>query len=229
GAEFIAKRLSKQPQGKYRRFPLGINIGKSKIVPIEDAAEDYLKSFNLLVGFADYFTVNVSSPNTPDLRKLQGADYLPSLLKVLVDANRDLSVKTKRKRLPILVKIAPDLNFREIDFILETIANLGLDGIIAANTTLARPGKLAEVEEAGGLSGRPVGHRSTEIIRYISKSTSGRLPIIGVGGIMDTQSAGEKMDAGASLVQLYTGFIYRGPFFPRDVARALAHSHRDWV
>lgn len=229
GAEFIVKRLSKQPQGKFRRIPLGVNIGKSKVVPIEEAAEDYLKTFNLLAGYADYFAINVSSPNTPELRKLQGSDHLPNLLKALEDANRELSEESKRKRLPLLVKIAPDLNFREIDFILETVLDLGLDGIIATNTTLARPGKFAGVDEAGGLSGRPVGPRSTEIIRYISQSTAGRLPIIGVGGIMDPRSAGEKMDAGASLVQLYTGFIFRGPFFPRDVARALAHSQRDWV
>ena len=132
-------------------------------------------------------------------------------------------------KLPILLKIAPDLSYREIDSILETIMDLGYDGIIATNTTLARPGPFAEVEQAGGLSGKPVDKKSTEIIRYISWSTEGKLPIIGVGGIMDTQSAGEKIAAGASLVQIYTGFIYRGPFFPHDVAMALSHGHRKWV
>jgi dihydroorotate dehydrogenase len=229
GAEFVARRLGKQNRGRTRRIPLGINIGKSKKVPIEEAAEDYLKSFHLLADYADYFTINVSSPNTPGLRKLQGSDHLPALLKHLADANEKRSKDSGKTRLPILVKIAPDLSFREIDSILETVIELGYDGIVATNTTLARPGKFAEVDEAGGLSGKPVDQRSTDIIRYINRSTNGDLPIIGVGGIMDTKSAGEKISAGASLVQIYTGFVYRGPFFPREVAWALSHGHREWI
>ena len=229
GAQFVADRLAKQNKGRKRRIPLGINIGKSKKTSIEDAADDYLQSFNLLADYADYFTINVSSPNTPDLRKLQGSEHLPTLLKVLSDANQARSEKQGVSKLPILLKIAPDLSFREIDSILETILELGYDGIIATNTTLARPGSFADVNEAGGLSGRPVDRMSTDVIRYISKSTEGKLPIIGVGGIMDERSAGDKIAAGASLVQIYTGFIYRGPLFPRDVARALAHGHREWV
>ena len=229
GAEFVAARLAKQIRGRARRIPLGINIGKSKKTPIEDAAKDYLKSFHLLAEYADYFTINVSSPNTPDLRKLQGSDHLPALLKVLADANKERSKHEGVDRLPLLVKIAPDLSFREIDAILETIIDLGYDGIIATNTTLARPGSFADIDQAGGLSGRPVDQRSTDIIRYISRSTEGKLPIIGVGGIMDARSAGEKIAAGASLVQIYTGFIYRGPLFPRDVAMALSHGHRNWI
>ena len=229
GAEFVAARLAKQQKRSKRRIPLGINIGKSKKTSIEDAADDYLQSFNLLADYADYFTINVSSPNTPDLRKLQGSEHLPTLLKTLADANRDRSERLGVDRLPILLKIAPDLSFRDIDGILETIMELGYDGIIATNTTLARPGPFAEVDQAGGLSGKPVDKMSTDIIRYISRTTDGKLPIIGVGGIMDTVSAGEKIAAGASLVQIYTGFIYRGPFFPRDLARALAAGHSEWM
>lgn len=229
GAQFVADRLAKQNKGRKRRIPLGINIGKSKKTSIEEAADDYLQSFNLLAEYADYFTINVSSPNTPDLRKLQGSEHLPTLLKVLSDANDSRSERLRVKRLPILLKIAPDLSFREIDTILETILELGYDGIIATNTTLARPGPFADVDQAGGLSGRPVDRMSTDVIRYISRSTEGKLPIIGVGGIVDEKSAGDKIAAGASLVQIYTGFIYRGPLFPRDVARALAHGHRKWV
>jgi dihydroorotate dehydrogenase len=229
GAEFVAQRLAKQLKRLKRRIPLGINIGKSKIVDIEEATEDYLKSFHLLADYADYFTINVSSPNTPDLRKLQGADHLPTLLGEIMAANIARSEKLGINRLPILLKIAPDLSFHEIDFILETIMGLGYAGIIATNTTLARPGSFKEVDQAGGLSGRPLNRQSTDIIRYISKSTNRKLPIIGVGGIMDTESAGEKIAAGASLIQIYTGFIYRGPLFPHRLAWALAHGHRDWI
>ncbi|MDA9764321.1 MAG: quinone-dependent dihydroorotate dehydrogenase [Opitutales bacterium] len=228
GAQFVAARLAKQNKGLKRRIPLGINIGKSKKTSIEDAADDYLQSFNLLAEYADYFTINVSSPNTPDLRKLQGSEHLPTLLKVLADANNDRSERLGVGRLPILLKIAPDLSYREIDGILETMLALGYDGIIATNTTLARPGPFADVDQAGGLSGTPVDKKSTDIIRYISRSTESKLPIIGVGGIMDAKSAGDKIAAGASLVQIYTGFIYRGPLFPRDVAMALSHGHREW-
>lgn len=229
GAEFVARRIAKQNRIRKRRIPLGINIGKSKKVPIAEAADDYLKSFHALAEYADYFTINVSSPNTPNLRKLQGSDHLPDLLGALATANEDRSKRLTVDRLPLLVKIAPDLGFREIDSILETVQDLNYDGIIATNTSLARPGALAKVEQAGGLSGKPIDKRSTDIIRYISRSTEGKLPIIGVGGIMNTRSAGEKIAAGASLVQIYTGFIYRGPFFPHDLAWALSHGHRNWL
>ncbi|MBH55293.1 MAG: dihydroorotate dehydrogenase (quinone) [Opitutaceae bacterium] len=229
GAERVAERIRKQSRVVKRSIPLGVNIGKSKKVPIEEAAEDYLKSFDMLADYADYFTINVSSPNTPELRKLQGSEFLPELLGAIARANQDRSESQNKQRLPILVKIAPDLTYPEIDSILETVLELKFDGIIATNTTLSRPGAFAEIEQEGGLSGRPLDHLTTDIIRYIRLSTNGELPIIGVGGIMDAKSAGEKMAAGADLVQIYTGFIYRGPFFPRQLAWALSHSHRDWV
>lgn len=224
GAEKIAARLARQPGPGRRRIPVGINLGKSKATPLDQAVADYLGSFALLADHADYIAINVSSPNTPDLRKLQEEERLRELLAALTAANRDRGAQPGRTSKPLLLKIAPDLSFPQIDAVLEAIAEFGLDGIIATNTTLERPGAFAGVNEAGGLSGRPLNRRSTQIIRYIALATGGRLPIIGVGGISDAATAGEKLDAGATLVQVYTGMVYRGPFFARDVARALA----DW-
>ena len=225
GAPALATRLAKLPGPGRRAIPLGINLGKSKVTALDQAVEDYLGSFRLLADHADYLVVNVSSPNTPGLRELQDASWLKPLLAALVNENKARVAGGKPRR-PLLLKIAPDLSFPQIDAALGVIAELGLDGIIATNTTLTRPGFFAGVNEAGGLSGAPVRRRSTEIINYISRATTGRLPIIGVGGIMDEAAAGEKLDAGATLVQLYTGLIYRGPFFAAEVARAVAQRQR---
>jgi dihydroorotate dehydrogenase len=225
GAAALAQRLEKLSGPGRRAIPLGINLGKSKVTSLDKATEDYLGSFRLLADHADYVVVNVSSPNTPGLRELQDASWLQPLLAALVDENK-ARVAAGKPRRPLLLKIAPDLNWTQVDAALAVIAELKLDGIIATNTTLARPGALASVNEAGGLSGAPVRRRSTEIINYIARTTGGRLPIIGVGGIMDEEAAAEKLDAGATLVQLYTGLIYRGPFFAAEVARALAIRQR---
>ena len=225
GAAALAARLAKQPGPGRRAIPLGINLGKSKVTPLADATADYVGSFRLLADHADYLVVNVSSPNTPGLRELQDAAWLQPLLAALV-AENTARVAAGRPRRPLLLKIAPDLDFPQIDAALQVIADLRLDGIIATNTTLARPGRFAAVNEAGGLSGAPVRRRATEIIHYIARATGGRLPIIGVGGIMDEASAGEKLDAGATLVQVYTGLIYRGPFFAAELALALAQRQR---
>ena len=225
GADALAARLATQPGPGHRAIPLGVNLGKTKVTPLEQATEDYLGSFRLLADHADYVVVNVSSPNTPGLRELQDAAWLKPLLAALVGENKARAATGKARR-PLLLKIAPDLTFPQIDAVLGVITELGLDGIIATNTTLARPGPFAAVNEAGGLSGRPLRRRATEVITYIARATEGRLPIIGVGGIHDEESAGEKLDAGASLVQVYTGMIYRGPFFARDLAWALAERQR---
>jgi len=222
GSEAVAARLARQPGRGHRRIPLGVNLGKSKIVDIEKATADYLTSFGRLADHADYLVLNVSSPNTPNLRQLQDESRLRELLGAVSGANRARGAK----RVPLLLKIAPDLTWTQIDAVLAVIAEFGLDGIIATNTTLARPGSFATVNQAGGLSGRPLRRRSTEIINYIHRATLGRLPIIGVGGIDDAESAGEKLDAGATLVQVYTGMIYRGAFFPAELARALADRQR---
>ncbi|MEO5960613.1 MAG: quinone-dependent dihydroorotate dehydrogenase [Opitutaceae bacterium] len=226
GAEVIAARLARRPGPGQRRIPLGINLGKSKVADIDKATADYLASFSLLADHADYLVLNVSSPNTPNLRQLQDESRLRELVGAVTAASRTRTAQPGKRRVPLLLKIAPDLTWPQIDAVLGVIAEFGLDGIIATNTTLARPGFFAGVNEAGGLSGAPLRQRSTEIINYISRATHGRLPIVGVGGITDEKSAGEKFDAGAMLVQLYTGLIYRGPFFAAEVARALSDRQR---
>jgi len=220
GAERVAARLAKQPKPGQRRIPVGVNLGKTKLTPLDQAVEDYLASFARLADYADYMVLNVSSPNTPDLRKLQDEDRLRELLSAITGANLG-RVDAGKARKPVLLKIAPDLTFPQIDAVLGAIGEFGLDGIIATNTTLARPGVFASVDQAGGLSGKPVRKRSTEIINYVARATHGKLPIIGVGGIHNASDAGEKLDAGATLVQIYTGMIFRGPFFARDLAWAL--------
>jgi dihydroorotate dehydrogenase len=226
GAERVAARLARQPGPGRRRIPLGVNLGKSKAALLDKAVADYLTSFEKLADYADYLVLNVSSPNTPDLRKLQDEDRLRELLSAITAANRARAEQPGKSRKPVLLKIAPDLTYWQIDTVLATIEEFGLDGVIATNTTLARPGVFANANEAGGLSGRPLRARSTQIIRYISLSTGGKLPIIGVGGITDAESAGEKLDAGARLVQIYTGMIYRGPFFARALAHGLCERQR---
>ncbi len=221
GAEAVAARLAKQPGVGSRRIPLGINLGKSKVTPVEEAVSDYLKSFNLLADHADYMVVNVSSPNTPGLRSLQDEKPLRELLGALMTANREREKTAGKKRKPLLLKIAPDLNEPQLEAVLGVVLEYGLDGMIATNTTLARPGFFASVNEAGGLSGKPVRERSTEVIRYLVKASGGKLPIIGVGGITNLDTAQEKLDVGAVLVQVYSGMIFRGAFFARDLARGI--------
>jgi len=221
GAEAVARRLARLAPPGARRIPLGINLGKSRGAPLDKAVQDYLGSFELLADHADYIVINVSSPNTPDLRKLQEEHWLRELLSALAVANRARAASGRPLR-PLLLKIAPDLSFPQIDQVLAVIAEFGLDGIVATNTTLARPGWFSSVNQAGGLSGRPLRARSTEIVNYLGRVTGGKLPIIASGGVTDLASAAEKLDAGATLVQLYTGLIFRGPFFARDVARGLA-------
>lgn len=221
GAEAMAGRLAGLPKPGARRGVVGVNIGKAKGTPLEEAHSDYIRCLERLHPFADYITVNVSSPNTAGLRDLQEGGRLSGLLKTVREA-RDRTAPDRGGRwLPLFVKIAPDLEYRDIDAILEAIGTSGFDGIIATNTTISRPASAPDIDESGGLSGRPVAQASTARIRYISKVTNGRLPLIGVGGIVDAATAGEKCDAGAHLVQIYTGWVYRGPFFPREVAQAL--------
>ncbi len=226
GAAAVAARLARQPARGHRKIPLGINLGKTKVVSLEGATADYLASFELLADHADYVVLNVSSPNTPDLRKLQDEERLRELLSAISAANRARSTHAVKARVPVLLKIAPDLTWPQVDSVLGVISDYGLDGIIATNTTLARPGSFATVDQTGGLSGLPLRRRSTDVINYIARRMEGRLPIIGVGGICDCIAAGEKLDAGATLVQVYTGMIYRGPFFARDIAMALGERDR---
>lgn len=205
---------------------LGINIGKSKIVPNEAATEDYLKSFELAHPVADYIAVNVSSPNTPGLRELQKAEHLQELLATLQKKNVEMNAK------PLLVKIAPDLTEGEIEAIVDISLRLNIAGIIATNTTIKRDNLQTDRKEierigAGGLSGKPVRESSNTVIKQIYRHSNGKLPIVGVGGIFTAADAFEKIRAGASLIQSYTGFVYQGITFARDINFGLAKILRD--
>lgn len=211
-AAFVQQVLAHRPS-----CVLGVSIGKSKKVPIENAVEDYLRSFEIVYPVADYIAVNVSSPNTPGLRDLQKSDQLEELLQALQKRNRELSVQVGREReTPLLVKLAPELERSELHQLIEVFNRTNVAGIIAANTTTRRDGLLTAKEEVaacgeGGLSGKPLRGPSTSMIARIYNLTSGQVPIVGVGGIFTAEDAWEKICAGASLVQLYTGFIYEGP------------------
>jgi dihydroorotate dehydrogenase len=203
---------------------IGGNIGKNKATPNENAVEDYKICFNALFDHVDYFVVNVSSPNTPNLRELQDKKPLTQLLQVLKNEN----TKAKNPK-PILLKIAPDLTNAQLLDIISIVKDTKIDGVIATNTTISRERLVSkDKNETGGLSGKPLKDRSTEVIRFLSEKSNKAFPIIGVGGIHSVQDALEKLDAGADLIQLYTGFIYEGPKLIRDINKALlAQESRD--
>ena len=205
---------------------LGVSIGKSKITPLEEATEDYLASFELVYNVADYIAVNVSSPNTPQLRELQQSQQLSGLLSALQTRGRELEQR-HQKRVPLLVKLSPDLERRDLEMIVAVLESLQIDGIIATNTTISRENlssdpNLVTAAGEGGLSGKPLKSRSTQMIAQLYELTRGRIPLIGVGGIFTARDAWEKICAGASLVQLYTGFIYQGPNIANDINQGLA-------
>ncbi|MEI8342463.1 MAG: quinone-dependent dihydroorotate dehydrogenase [Verrucomicrobiota bacterium] len=220
GADAVAVRLGKlKATGNWPAVPVGLNIGKTKVTPIEEATADYLYSFEKLFPYADYFVLNVSSPNTPGLRTLQNKAALDELFKAVQRKNKELSGRAPAVLKPVLVKIAPDLEFSQIDEILELVWVYEIQGVIATNTTLDHSGIPKSKWQQGGLSGMPLRQKSTEIVRYIATKSSA--PVIASGGIFDADSAKEKMDAGASLVQLYTGFVYKGPALVREVRAAI--------
>ncbi|QEM08699.1 quinone-dependent dihydroorotate dehydrogenase [Mucilaginibacter rubeus] len=212
GVDIAAERIAafrRDPKNANKGLIIGGNIGKNKVTPNEDAVSDYIKCFDRLFDVVDYFVVNVSSPNTPGLRALQEKGPLMEILNTLQQRNNKNGVSR-----PILLKIAPDLTDSQLDDIVDIVQQTGIAGLIATNTTISRenlssPSKLKE--ETGGLSGKPLTKRSTEVIAYLHKKSNGSFPIIGVGGIHSAEDAIEKLNAGASLVQLYTGFIYEGP------------------
>ena len=216
GVDQIVNRLKKNIN-----VIIGGNIGKNKDTPNEKAADDYLICFQKLYDHVDYFAVNVSSPNTPHLRDLQNTEGLRSILIPLIDENK------KRSNKPILLKISPDLNNSDILSIVDLIQELKIDGIITTNTTLSREKLKSDNKlksQKGGLSGAPLRNRSTEVISLIHKYSKGNVPIIGVGGIMSADDALEKLNAGASLIQVYTGFIYNGPSFIYKINREIIKS-----
>ena len=209
---------------KEQRVLVGGNIGKNKLTPNKDAAKDYLICFDALFEHVDYFVVNVSSPNTPGLRELQDKKPLTDLLKKLKRENTKLAKEYTSSEKPILLKIAPDLTDNQLMDIISIVKTSKIDGVIATNTTIERKGlksHLTLAEEKGGLSGKPLTNRSTEVIRFLSEKSKHSFPIIGVGGIHSAQDALDKLEAGASLVQLYTGFIYEGPSLIKRINKAI--------
>ncbi|MEK7613794.1 MAG: quinone-dependent dihydroorotate dehydrogenase [Patescibacteria group bacterium] len=212
GARAVKSRLEKSP----RRVPLGVSLGKLKTVELPNAPEEYATSYEALYDYGDYFVVNVSSPNTPGLRTLQDKEALIAIVSRL-NAFRD----TQKVKKPLLVKIAPDLTDEAIEEVLLVCRDHALDGIIATNTTLSREGISEHQEEVGGLSGVPLRRRATEVVRFIHQKMPS-LPIIGVGGIFTAEDAYEKIRAGASVIQVYTGFIYQGPWIAWQINRRLA-------
>jgi dihydroorotate dehydrogenase len=209
---------------KEHRVLIGGNIGKNKVTPNNKATLDYVICFEALFDHVDYFVVNVSSPNTPGLRELQDKEPLTNLLNKLKYQNTKLATKKKAKERPILLKIAPDLTDSQLLDIIDIVAITKIDGIIATNTTISRKNLKSHqliFEESGGLSGQPLRERSTEVIRFLSEKSNKAFPIIGVGGINSAQDALEKLDAGADLIQLWTGFIYEGPSLVKKINKAI--------
>jgi dihydroorotate dehydrogenase len=219
GAKAAAAKLARnRPKG----LILGGNIGKNTLTPNEKAVDDYEAVFTAIYDGVDYFVVNVSCPNISDLRKLQDQDSLEKILGRIMDLRKE-----KEIRKPVLLKISPDLNNQQLDETLEIVKRLKLDGIVATNTTVSREGLKTSPEEIqaignGGMSGAPITARSLEVVRYVHQKSEGKLPIIAVGGIMSVQDALNMLDAGATLIQLYTGFIYEGPGLVRRINRAIA-------
>ncbi len=217
GADVAAGRLKhlKERNGVI----IGGNIGKNKVTPNEQAVDDYIYCFHALYDYVDYFVVNVSSPNTPGLRDLQEKEPLMHILNTLQSLNNE-----KSNAKPILLKIAPDLTDSQLDDIVDIVNETKIAGLIATNTTISREGLKSSptlVKEAGGVSGKPLTDRSTEVIRYLSQKSGGSFPIIGVGGIHSAKDALDKLAAGASLVQVYTGFIYQGPGLVSEICKGI--------
>lgn len=206
-----------------RGFVLGVSLGKQKDTPLAEAVEDYRLGLRAVYPWSDYLAVNVSSPNTPGLRKLQGGRYLEHLLGELVREGNELARQHGVTPRPLLVKIAPDLTDPELETILAAVEAAAIPGVIATNTTVSREGLSRDprAEETGGLSGRPLEARATEVVARVRQLTGGRLPVIGVGGVEDAAGARRKIDAGASLVQLYTGLVYQGPGVAGRILRGI--------
>ncbi|SFM72586.1 dihydroorotate dehydrogenase [Algoriella xinjiangensis] len=219
GVDFAIEQIKKLPHRE--NYIIGGNIGKNKLTPNEDAVDDYVKCFNALFDYVDYFVVNVSSPNTPGLRDLQEKEPLLYILKYLQQYNNQNEIPK-----PILLKIAPDLTDSQLDDIIDIVSESKIAGVIATNTTISREGLKSDpeiVKEAGGVSGKPLKERSTEVIHYLSEKSNKAFPIIGVGGIYTAEDAIEKLEAGASLLQVYSGFIYEGPTIVSNICKGLVN------
>ncbi len=220
GADAVVEHLRSANQRM--KIPIGWQLAKNKETPLENAAEDYVYTMRALYPYADYFSINVSSPNTPGLRTLQNKEFLLDLVKTVTQESQKFASNTIAK--PVLVKLAPDLTSDELDDALASIADGGAQGIIATNTTISRDGLRTKTSETGGLSGRPLAAKSLDMVRAIALRTEGKLPIIGVGGIFHADDAKRMFDAGASLIQIYTSFIYEGPAAVKNIISVLAKS-----
>lgn len=223
GVEEFCKKLKQ----KKSNIVIGGNIGKNKITPNDSAINDYVINFDKIHEYVDYFAINVSSPNTPNLRELQDKEPLKKLLSTLKQKNSEKNIQK-----PILLKIAPDLTNAQLDDIIEIVDETKIDGLIATNTTISRNGISYTKEQiesfgSGGLSGKPLKDRSTEVIRYLHQKSEGKFPIIGVGGVFTAEDAIEKLEAGASLIQVYTGFIYEGPAIVKKINRGLIKYYKN--
>jgi dihydroorotate dehydrogenase len=238
GAEAVAARLADwRTAGRWPKHPVGINLGKSKVTPLSEAAGDYARSFAAIWKQVDFVVVNVSSPNTPNLRQLQDPKALDEILSALQEVNEAMAranepataprpEETRPRLRPVLVKVAPDLTFEALDEVLALVGPRQVAGIVATNTTLARPTvsdpiRQQRYAETGGLSGRPLRERSTEVVRHLYRQTRGTVPILGVGGIHSAEDAWEKITAGASLLQIYTGLVFEGPGLPKAIVEGL--------
>ena len=226
GVEAAVPRLRELAESP-RDFVVGVSLGKQKETDLANAVNDYVTVMRAVYPYSDYLAVNISSPNTPGLRELQGGRYLEELLRGLGEENGRMAAANKTAARPMWVKVAPDLALAELDEILSTLLGVGIDGIIIANTTLARDGLLDPAQaEAGGLSGHPLRSRSTTLIAHVHRQTGGALPIIGVGGVTTAADVREKLDAGASVVQLYTAMVYHGPGLAGRILRDLNRPDR---
>jgi len=221
GSEVMAEKLSKQIAIKWASVPVGINLGKSKITPNEEAEQDYAGTMERLWQYADLFVVNVSSPNTPNLRELQAGSELDRILTACNATNANAAQAAGTNPKPILVKVSPDLSDDQLRAVADAALAQGCAGIVATNTTTSRPNEGKVMNQSGGLSGKPLQIRSTEVIHLLYAHTNGTLPIVGVGGISDVESAWEKVAAGASLLQLYSALVFEGPGVNRAINKGL--------
>lgn len=222
GVYSLVKNIDRYYPKKIRKVPLGINIGKGKATPIENALDDYIEGYKAVANTADYITINISSPNTPNLRMLQGVSYLEPLLKGFMEVRKFRSKESGTSNPPCLVKISPDEPLALVDQIVGLILDNGFDGVIACNTSVEAPTEWqGQNLPKGGISGRPIEKKSTEIIRFINKLTNGKLPTIGSGGVHDLESAQRKLDAGASLIQIYSSMVFRGPLWPSRLGKRI--------
>lgn len=230
GAAVTARRIAAARRGRGAGIPIAVNIGKSRTASIEDAAVDHLASFRLLRGVADLVVVNVSSPNTPGLRQLQDREHLTAILAGIRDEDAVMRARDGRAAMPLFVKLAPDLSDPQIEDAVDLVGELGLAGVVLTNTTVARDGlkhpNAPGAAEQGGLSGPPLRTRANEAVRVAARRSSGRLVIVGVGGIMDSDDAWDRIANGAALVEVWTALVYRGPFVARDITNGLIERMR---